>query len=343
MARGKHQFGEAAVGEVVVGPAARVAVDQGAQRHRQGGAVADHQHPLVVVVALVDLLHGRHDALGHLAQGLAAGRGEVVIAGGDLDEAIALGQLRERRPSHSPMAYSRRSGCTSTSRPRLAGDDFLAVSRQRAAGWCRWRRPGARCGDEACGAPHLTAAAPGQRAVGGAVPAALRLALICPCRSSSSFAILARRLSRPIGGRVRICSWVDLGRTTAGSPAARAGSAAGVRLRRATRIGARGRDHGHLLSGDGSLSRGRRGGDRGRAARGQRRDVHLPARLGAVAVQPGAGDVWLPVPEAAVADVVAAARTLSEQSDGAFDVTVGPLVNLWGFGPEHRHEHPGRG
>lgn len=26
---------------------------------------------------------------------------------------------------------------------------------------------------------------------------------------------------------------------------------------------------------------------------------------------------------------------LSEQSSGAFDITVGPLVNLWGFGPEH--------
>ncbi len=28
------------------------------------------------------------------------------------------------------------------------------------------------------------------------------------------------------------------------------------------------------------------------------------------------------------------ARSVSEQSNGAFDVTVGPLVNLWGFGPE---------
>ena len=32
-------------------------------------------------------------------------------------------------------------------------------------------------------------------------------------------------------------------------------------------------------------------------------------------------------------DVLEPARTLSELSDGAFDVTVGPLVNLWGFGP----------
>ena len=33
------------------------------------------------------------------------------------------------------------------------------------------------------------------------------------------------------------------------------------------------------------------------------------------------------------AQVVAAAQQISRESDGAFDVTVGPLVNLWGFGP----------
>jgi thiamine biosynthesis lipoprotein len=32
-------------------------------------------------------------------------------------------------------------------------------------------------------------------------------------------------------------------------------------------------------------------------------------------------------------DVLEPAQTLSELSGGAFDVTVGPLVNLWGFGP----------
>ncbi|EDY86323.1 thiamin biosynthesis lipoprotein ApbE [gamma proteobacterium HTCC5015] len=34
--------------------------------------------------------------------------------------------------------------------------------------------------------------------------------------------------------------------------------------------------------------------------------------------------------------VAKTALNLSEQSQGAFDVTVGPLVNLWGFGPEAR-------
>ncbi|MCZ6458377.1 MAG: FAD:protein FMN transferase [Gammaproteobacteria bacterium] len=34
-----------------------------------------------------------------------------------------------------------------------------------------------------------------------------------------------------------------------------------------------------------------------------------------------------------LADVIEAAQSLSVASDGAFDVTVGPLVNLWGFGP----------
>lgn len=35
-----------------------------------------------------------------------------------------------------------------------------------------------------------------------------------------------------------------------------------------------------------------------------------------------------------VCAVVAASLDISELSDGAFDVTVGPLVDLWGFGPE---------
>jgi thiamine biosynthesis lipoprotein len=38
--------------------------------------------------------------------------------------------------------------------------------------------------------------------------------------------------------------------------------------------------------------------------------------------------------------VLAAAREVSIASDGAFDITVGPLVNLWGFGPQARIEQP---
>ena len=41
---------------------------------------------------------------------------------------------------------------------------------------------------------------------------------------------------------------------------------------------------------------------------------------------------WLSVsPE--LLDVIQHASSISKQTDGAFDVTVGPLVNLWGFGP----------
>ncbi len=43
-------------------------------------------------------------------------------------------------------------------------------------------------------------------------------------------------------------------------------------------------------------------------------------------------DEWFPV-SLETASVVELALRLNEQSDGAFDVTVGPLVNLWGFGP----------
>ncbi|MCZ6852361.1 MAG: FAD:protein FMN transferase [Gammaproteobacteria bacterium] len=41
---------------------------------------------------------------------------------------------------------------------------------------------------------------------------------------------------------------------------------------------------------------------------------------------------WFAVSPALV-KVIQAAAKLSEASEGAFDVTVGPLVNLWGFGP----------
>jgi thiamine biosynthesis lipoprotein len=42
---------------------------------------------------------------------------------------------------------------------------------------------------------------------------------------------------------------------------------------------------------------------------------------------------WFPV-SAELARVVDQAQAVSAASNGAFDVTVGPLVNLWGFGPE---------
>lgn len=45
---------------------------------------------------------------------------------------------------------------------------------------------------------------------------------------------------------------------------------------------------------------------------------------------------WFPV-SSETAYVVEAAQAISVLSDGAFDVTVGPIVNLWGFGPEGRN------
>jgi FAD:protein FMN transferase len=44
---------------------------------------------------------------------------------------------------------------------------------------------------------------------------------------------------------------------------------------------------------------------------------------------------WFPV-SAAVAEVVSAAQEISEKTDGALDVTVGPLVRLWHFGPPEK-------
>ncbi|MCP5195552.1 MAG: FAD:protein FMN transferase [Gammaproteobacteria bacterium] len=46
---------------------------------------------------------------------------------------------------------------------------------------------------------------------------------------------------------------------------------------------------------------------------------------------------WIAVsPE--LQQIVTEALRISELSDGAFDITVGPLVNLWGFGPESRRD-----
>jgi thiamine biosynthesis lipoprotein len=42
---------------------------------------------------------------------------------------------------------------------------------------------------------------------------------------------------------------------------------------------------------------------------------------------------WIPV-SSQLYDVLFAAQQVSRQTDGAFDITVGPLVNLWGFGPD---------
>lgn len=43
---------------------------------------------------------------------------------------------------------------------------------------------------------------------------------------------------------------------------------------------------------------------------------------------------WISV-SANLVNIFNVAVTISEKSSGAFDITVGPLVNLWGFGPEH--------
>ncbi|HBZ31124.1 MAG TPA: FAD:protein FMN transferase ApbE [Nitrosomonas nitrosa] len=44
---------------------------------------------------------------------------------------------------------------------------------------------------------------------------------------------------------------------------------------------------------------------------------------------------WLLVSKS-LYSVIETAKEISRQSQGAFDVTIGPLVNLWGFGPESR-------
>lgn len=51
------------------------------------------------------------------------------------------------------------------------------------------------------------------------------------------------------------------------------------------------------------------------------------------------GTDWYAVPTALV-DLVSQAKVISTKTDGAYDVTVGPLVNLWGFGRSGRRDAP---
>ncbi len=48
---------------------------------------------------------------------------------------------------------------------------------------------------------------------------------------------------------------------------------------------------------------------------------------------------WIPV-SSNLFEVIAEGQRIAALTDGAFDVTVGPLVNLWGFGPEAKTGEP---
>ena len=52
-----------------------------------------------------------------------------------------------------------------------------------------------------------------------------------------------------------------------------------------------------------------------------------------------AGTDWFPISDETYA-VLSTAQEISKRTAGAFDVTVGPLVNLWGFGPQSIREQP---
>lgn len=47
---------------------------------------------------------------------------------------------------------------------------------------------------------------------------------------------------------------------------------------------------------------------------------------------------WLPISDP-LYQVMRIAQIIGHRSNGAFDVTVGPLVDLWGFGPQFRPDH----
>ena len=51
-----------------------------------------------------------------------------------------------------------------------------------------------------------------------------------------------------------------------------------------------------------------------------------------------ASGVWYGLSEELV-QLLALARDINQESSGAFDITIGPLVNLWGFGPDGKPEN----
>ncbi|WP_330217911.1 FAD:protein FMN transferase [Marinobacter similis] len=53
--------------------------------------------------------------------------------------------------------------------------------------------------------------------------------------------------------------------------------------------------------------------------------------------QAGDQSQWMPLSEP-LYEVLRRAEAISELTSGAFDVTIGPVVNLWGFGPQARPE-----
>lgn len=53
----------------------------------------------------------------------------------------------------------------------------------------------------------------------------------------------------------------------------------------------------------------------------------------------GVADSWITLPTEFF-EVLSAAQVHAAESDGAFDATVGPLVDLWGFGPAARRDTP---
>src|SRR5688500_543616 len=51
------------------------------------------------------------------------------------------------------------------------------------------------------------------------------------------------------------------------------------------------------------------------------------------------GTSWVQVPRE-LSEVVERARSISEMTDGAFDITIAPLVDTWGFGPNGQRGTP---
>ena len=91
------QFCKAAVGDVIVGPAGRIVIEDGRDCNRQRCAVAHDEHLAVAAVRIMNPVDGRNDPFGDRSQRLAAGRRKIRICGGHVDEIITRGQFPKRQ------------------------------------------------------------------------------------------------------------------------------------------------------------------------------------------------------------------------------------------------------
>ena len=162
---------QAAVLNVIVNPTARLLVQQHAQCHADGDPVGSYKNRLPRGMARVDLHQRIYDSRSNLIETFATGWREGGIGAGSIDEIVLFSKVAKQHVF--PFAYSH------LCQPWV-GLDLMALAGhgQLRCVLTTYQRAGvdrvySESGLQVAGGPfRLTAAAPGQRAVGRAMPAA---------------------------------------------------------------------------------------------------------------------------------------------------------------------------